>query len=79
MDLNAMVKRAVEEEKEELINQTLKEDHDYIMYQMKKLFGGTYKHIENVLKKYNGDYSTESEEVLNILATMMDNIEEAIF
>ena len=82
MDFNAYVDKAIksgiEAGKDQLIKQTLKEDHDYIMFKLHKIFGASYKHIENVLKKYNGDYATETEEVLNILTTMMDDVEEAV-
>lgn len=82
MDFNAYVDKAIksgiEAGKDQLIKQTLEEDHDYIMFKLHKIFGASYKHIENVLKKYNGDYATENEEVLNILANMMDDVEEAV-
>ena len=82
MDVNAAIEKAVTEKMEQvkgqIIKQTLEEDHDYIMFKLHKIFGANYKHIENVLKKYNGDYATENEEVLNILTKMMDDVEEAV-
>lgn len=77
MDFNAAVKRAVEEKKTELINQTLKEDHDYIMFKLSKIFGKTYGHLDNYLKK-TCLYQDEYKKILNIITDMMDDIEETV-
>lgn len=77
MDFNTAVKRAVEEKKTELINQTLKEDHDYIMFKLSKIFGKTYGHLDNYLKK-TCLYQDEYKKILNIITDMMDEVEETV-
>lgn len=81
MDFNAYVanaiKSGIEAGKDQLIKQTLKEDHDYIMFKLHKIFGGAYTHIENILNDFTL-LPEKREKVLSILATMMDDTEETI-
>lgn len=81
MDMNAYVENAIkggiEAKKDELIKQTLKEDHDFIMFKLHKIFGETYGHLDNYLKK-TCLYQDESEKILNILTDMMNDVEEAV-
>lgn len=81
MDMNAYVENAIkggiEAKKDELIKQTLEEDHDYIMFKLHKIFGETYGHLENYLKK-TCLYQDESKKILNIITDMMDGVEEAV-
>lgn len=79
MDVNAAINKAVEEKMEQIkgqiINQTLDEDHDYIMFKLHKIFGETYKHLENYLIK---EFGYADDKILNIVTDMMDDVEEAI-
>lgn len=80
MDWNAVFNRAVESafnaKKDDLINQTLKEDHDYIMFNLKKIFDETYKHLNNYLLGV-----ADSDDVvgaLKIVKDFMNKIEETV-
>ena len=81
MNLNAAVEKAVNEgieaKKDALIKQTLEEDHDYIMFKLHKIFGETYGHLDNYLKK-TCLYQDESKKILNIITDMMDDVEETV-
>lgn len=81
MDFNAVFNRAVESainaKKDELIKQTLEEDHNYINFQLEKLFGATYNHIGNVLAKYNVDVNV-LEKILNLLNDVFDSAKVAV-
>lgn len=81
MDLNTYVDKAIksgiEAGKDQLIKQTLEEDHDYIMFQLHKIFGKTYGHLDSYLKK-TCLYQDEYKKILNIITDMMDDVEEAV-
>ena len=81
MDVNDAINKAVEEKMEQIkgqiIKQTLDEDHDYIMFKLHKIFGETYGHLDNYLKK-TCLYQDEYKKILNIITDMMDGVEEAV-
>lgn len=79
MDINAAIEKAVEEKMEQvkgqIIKQTLEEDHDFIMFKLHKIFGETYKHLENYLIK---EFGYADDKILDIVANMMDDVEETV-
>lgn len=81
MDFNAYVDKAIksgiEAGKDQLIKQTLKEDHDYIMFKLHKIFGETYGHLDNFLKT-TGLFQDEYKKILNIVTDMMNQVEETV-
>lgn len=75
--INAAIKSAVEAQKDELIKQTLKEDHDYIMFKVNKIFRGVIAHLDNICIKYNVDEQTVTK-IAYVFVDLQKEIEEAI-